>query len=129
MSKLSIAAQLAAIQKQKDLLAKKEAALRAESQGKVLFQIIKLAKDAGLSLDEIASAYEGQKTKPASKVKAKPSKTNSLKPHTMKGVKLPPKYRNPMDPNQTWTGRGVDPGWVAKLREAGILESALIQTN
>ncbi len=32
MSKLSIAAQLAAIQKQKDLLAKKEAALKAESQ-------------------------------------------------------------------------------------------------
>ena len=129
MSKLSISAQLAAIQKQKDLLAKKEAALRAESHGKVLIQIIKMAKDAGLSLDEIASAYEGHKVKYSSKVSAKPSKTTSLKPHTMKGVKLPPKYRNPMDPNQTWTGRGVDPGWVAKLREAGILESALIQTN
>ena len=129
MSKLSIAAQLAAIQKQKDILAKKEAALKAESHGKVLLQIIKMAKDAGLSLDEIASAYEGNKTKPTSKVSAKPSKTTSHKPHTMKGVKLPPKYRNPMDPNQTWTGRGVDPVWVAKLREAGILESALIQTN
>jgi DNA-binding protein H-NS len=129
MSKLTIAAQLAAIQKQKDLLAKKEAALRAESHGKVLIQIIKMAKDAGLSLEEIASAYEGHETKSTSKVSAKQSKTTSLKPHTMKGVKLPPKYRNPMDPNQTWTGRGVDPGWVAKLREAGILESALIQTN
>ena len=129
MSKPSIAAQLAAIQKQKDHLAKKEAALRAESHGKVLIQIIKMAKDAGLSLEEIASAYEVNKTKPTSKVVAKPSKTTSLKPHTMKGVKLPPKYKNPMDPNQTWTGRGVDPGWVAKLREAGILESALIRTG
>ena len=129
MSKLSIAAQLVAIQKQKDLLAKKEAALRAESHGKILIQIIKMAKEAGLSLDEIASAYEGHKTKSSSKVRAKPAKTNSPKPHTMKGVKLPPKYRNPIDPNQTWTGRGVDPGWVAKLREAGILESALVRTN
>jgi DNA-binding protein H-NS len=34
-----------------------------------------------------------------------------------------------MKPNQTWTGRGVDPGWVVKLREAGLLDSALIQFN
>jgi len=45
----------------------------------------------------------------------------------MKGVKLPAKYRNPLNPTQTWTGRGVDPAWVAKLRETGLLETALIQ--
>ena len=129
MTKLSIAAQLAAIQKQKDLLAKKEAALKAESHGKVLLQIIKMAKDAGLSLAEITSAYEGHKTKSPLKSNEKKYKNSSVKPHTMKGVKLPAKYRNPMDSNQTWTGRGVDPGWVAKLREAGLLESALIQSN
>ena len=128
MSKLSIAAQLAAIQKQKDLLVKKEAALMAESHGKVLTQIIKMAKDAGLSLEEVTSAYEGHKTKPIAKAKDKSTKKNSVKSHAMKGVKLPPKYRNPADPNQTWTGRGVDPIWVAKLREAGILESALTQS-
>jgi DNA-binding protein H-NS len=128
MSKLSIAAQLAAIQKQKDILAKKEAALKAASHGKIITQIIKMAKDAGLSLEEISSAYKGQI--PSSlKISAQPTKTTSVKPHTMKGVKLPPKYRNPMDPNQTWTGRGVAPGWVAKLREADLLESALIQKN
>jgi DNA-binding protein H-NS len=129
MSKLTIAAQLAAIQKQKELLAKKETALKAEYHGKILTQIIKMAKDAGLSLEEISSAYEGQKTKSSLKVSAQPTKTTSVKPHTMKGVKLPPKYRNPIDPNQTWTGRGVAPGWVAKLRVAGLLESALIQIN
>ncbi len=129
MSKLSIAAQLAAIQKQKDLLAKKEAALKAESHGKVLLQIIKMAKDAGLSLAEITSAYEGHKTKSPLKAIEKKPNNSSVKPHNMKGVKLPAKYRNPLDPNQTWTGRGVDPSWVAKLREAGLLESALIQSN
>jgi DNA-binding protein H-NS len=120
MSKLSIAAQLAAIQKQKDVLAKKEAALKAESHCKVLIQIIKMAKDAGLTLAEITSAYDRNKPKQVAKAKLKPSKTNSTKPHTMKGVKLPPKYRNPMDPNQTWTGRGVDPGWVLNLEKQGF---------
>ena len=129
MSKLSIAAQLAAIQKQKDLLAKKEAALKAESHAKVLTQIVKMAKEAGLSLAEITSAYEGYKTKSPVKTTERKSKNSSVKPHTMKGVKLPAKYRNPLVPNQTWTGRGVDPSWVAKLREAGLLESALIQSN
>ena len=57
MSKSSIASQLAAIQKQRDLLSKKEAALRAESHEKVLIQIIKMAKDASLTLAEIAAAY------------------------------------------------------------------------
>lgn len=129
MSKLSIAAQLAAIQKQKDLLLKKEAALKAESHGKVLIQIIKMAKDAGLSIVEITSAYEGHRTKPSIKATEKKSKNSLVKPHTMKGIKLPPKYRNPLDPSQTWTGRGVDPSWVAKLRQAGLLDSALIQSN
>ena len=132
MSKLSIAAQLAAIQKQKDILAKKEAALKAESHGKVLTLIIKMAKDAGLGLSEITAAFDGNKSKTSSKslpkTASKPKNNKSGKAHTMKGVKLPPKYRNPLDPNQTWTGRGVDPSWVAKLREAGVLESALIQS-
>jgi DNA-binding protein H-NS len=129
MRKLTIATQLAAIQKQKNLLAKKEAALKAESHGKVLTQIIKMAKEAGLSLAEISSAYESNRSKFSVKATQKKSKNNLAKTHTLKGVKLPPKYRNPLDPNQTWTGRGVDPSWVAKLREAGLLESALIEST
>jgi DNA-binding protein H-NS len=127
MSKPSIASQLAAIQKQRDLLAKKEAALKAESHGKVLAQIVKMAKDAGLTLAEITHAYESQKIKSISTTKIPSKKTSRAKAHTMRGVKLPAKYRNPFNPTQTWTGRGVDPAWVAKLRESGLLETALIQ--
>ena len=126
MSKPSIAAQLASIQKQRDLLSKKEAALRAESHGKVLLQIVKMAKDAGLTLAEIKSAYDDKKTKLANTPKKATKSSNKLRPHTMKGVKLPTKYKNPLNPNQTWTGRGVDPAWVATLRESGQLESALV---
>jgi hypothetical protein len=45
----------------------------------------------------------------------------------MKGVKLPAKYKNPANSMQKWTLRGVDPAWVAKLRDTGLIETALIQ--
>ena len=128
MSKPSIAAQLASIQKQRDLLSKKEAALKTESHGKVLLQIVKMAKDAGLTLAEITSAYDDKKTKSADTPKKSTKSSIKLKSHTMKGVKLPAKYKNPLNPNQTWTGRGVDPAWVATLRESGQLESALVHS-
>ena len=31
-----------------------------------------------------------------------------------KGSKVAPKYRNPKDPNQTWTGRGRRPNWMVE---------------
>jgi len=86
-----------------------------------------MARNAGLTLAEITAAYEGHKQKATIKPKAKTTKSGESKPKTMKVVKLPPKYRNPQDPNQTWTGRGVDSGWVANLTETGLLEFALIQ--
>lgn len=127
MSKLPFASQLANIQKQRDILAKKEVSLRAEYQGKILNQILKMANDAGLTLAEITAAFDNRKTKStiASKNSSKPILKS--KTHTMKGVKLPAKYRNPSNPTQTWSGRGVDPSWVAELRKSGQLESALIQ--
>jgi DNA-binding protein H-NS len=129
MSSKSIASQLAAIQKQKEILLKKEAALKAESHGKVLIEIIKMAKNAGLTLADITQAF-GQKA-PARSIKSKRTSANlnTGKTHTLKGVKLPAKYRNPQNHTQTWTGRGVDPSWVASLRESGLLETALISQN
>ena len=82
MTKLSIAAQLASIQKQRDLLSKKEAALKAESHGKVLLQIVKMAKDAGLTLAEITSAYEDKKNKPVGTPKKSTKSSTKLKTHT-----------------------------------------------
>ncbi|MEN1929573.1 H-NS histone family protein [Luteimonas sp. MJ204] len=30
------------------------------------------------------------------------------------GIKVAPKYRNPAQPEQTWTGRGKQPRWLAE---------------
>ena len=32
---------------------------------------------------------------------------------------VPPKYRNPTDPMQTWSGRGKQPRWVGSQIQAG----------
>lgn len=36
-----------------------------------------------------------------------------------KSTKGMPKYANPADPSQTWTGRGRKPNWVIEAIEAG----------
>jgi DNA-binding protein H-NS len=42
------------------------------------------------------------------------------KPATGKrGGKVAPKYRNPNDPEQTWTGRGMKPRWLQALMDQG----------
>lgn len=33
--------------------------------------------------------------------------------------KVPPKYRNPAKPSETWTGRGKHPRWMAALVKKG----------
>lgn len=42
---------------------------------------------------------------------------------------VPPKYRNPADTTQTWTGRGRKPKWIAEaLANGGTLDDFLIET-
>ena len=41
----------------------------------------------------------------------------ATKGNTLKGVKVPPKYRGPK--GETWAGRGVHPRWLAALLKRG----------
>jgi DNA-binding protein H-NS len=42
--------------------------------------------------------------------------------------RVPPKYRNPDNPSETWTGRGRQPRWLAAaLKRGGRLEDFLIE--
>lgn len=122
MARITVASQLAAIRKQRDLLEKKEQALKAKSHDKVLAKIVAMVKDAGLTVSDITKALGSGKPAKAAKT-ARASKKGALA-----GKKVAPKYRNPANPEQTWTGRGVSPAWVQELKAAGTLESALIQT-
>jgi DNA-binding protein H-NS len=63
------------------------------------------AKEHGFTLDELVGG------KPAAK----------------SGTKGAPKYANPANPAQTWTGRGRQPNWVKEaLAEGRTLESMAI---
>lgn len=55
----------------------------------------KAARDHGFSLDEIIAAQKKS------------------------GKKNPPKYRNPEDPRQTWSGRGRQPAWIKEAVNEG----------
>jgi len=118
----TIAVRLAALKKQQEALAKKEQALKATAHAKVLAKIVQLAKDAGLLASDIAKALNA--SKPA---KAKPSRAPKAGKKTGPRRKVAPKYHNPENHAETWTGRGLSPKWVAKLKASGRLESALIK--
>ncbi len=117
----TVAAQLAALKKQQEALLKKEQALKAKAHDKVLAKIVQMAKDAGLSASDIAKALNAGK--PA---KAKTAKASKAGKKTGPRGKVAPKYRNPANHAETWTGRGVSPKWVAELKASGKLETALI---
>lgn len=64
-----------------------------------------VAREFGFSLNELAETAAPRKRKSAE-----------------------PKYANPKDPSQTWTGRGRKPGWIVAALERGkSLESMLIK--
>ncbi len=120
MARTTVANQLAAIRKQRELLDKKEQALKSKSNDKVLTKIVAMAKDAGLTAADIAKALNAGKPAKAGKA------PKAAKKGGLAGKKVAPKYRNPANPEQTWTGRGVSPTWVQALKATGTLDSALI---
>ncbi len=49
-------------------------------------------------------------------------KGRSVKPNgkgPARGIKLKPKYRNPVNRKETWAGRGLRPKWVVELVKQG----------
>lgn len=77
-----------------------------EMQEQAMIQIRELANEAGLDLMDIAS-----KTKRGPKA----------------GTVVPAKYKNPENPEETWTGRGRKPRWLAeKIDNGANLDDFLI---
>jgi len=116
MARTSVETQLAKLRREREALEKKEKALLARTQGRALERIVALARENAVSAEQIAEALKGGRARKGGR--GAPAKA---------GSKVPPKYRNPNNPAQTWTGRGRSPQWVADLRAAGSLEGALIR--
>ncbi|MDB5813160.1 MAG: transcriptional regulator [Rhodocyclales bacterium] len=88
-----------------------EIARRSEtSKRDLLKKVQKLAAEAGVPLSELLGVKKEPKTAAR---KATPKKTRGSK------GKVAPKYRNPADASQTWTGRGRQPLWVSGYVASG----------
>lgn len=124
MPRVSTATQLEKIRAARLKLEKEEKRLMSRSHDKALSQIVQIARSAGLTAEQITAALGG---------KAKAAKSGTAKAPKAKrataGRKVAPKYRDPANPSQTWTGRGRTPVWVQALQNAGQLESALIKAE
>ncbi len=120
MATQSIASKLAALKKQQKALEKKQAAMNDKKVSNALAKIKKIFKSTPrLTLEQVQDALTGKKRKATATKTAGASK--------LAGKKVAPKYRNPANANETWTGRGKAPIWASALKTAGTLDSALIK--
>ena len=62
-----------------------------------------VAREFGYSFNELAESATPRKRKPAD-----------------------PKYANPDDPSQTWTGRGRKPRWMVDALERGVSRESML---
>ncbi|GLQ50199.1 H-NS family nucleoid-associated regulatory protein [Dyella flava] len=81
--------------------------LRKEKVGKLREKVLAMIKAEGYSFDDIFGGARGAVTK-------------------RRGTgAVAPKYRNPADPEQTWSGRGKRPRWFNDALKAGKKEKDL----
>jgi len=79
--------------------------LKKENAAKVKEKIHNLIKAEGFTFDELFGTSRGRKRATGS---------------------VAPKYRNPANPDQTWSGRGKHPRWFNDALKAGKKEKDLL---
>ncbi len=70
------------------------------------------AKNEGYTLEELFGAGAGTSS-------ATRAPRGTAKKARKSLGKVPPKYRNPANPEETWTGRGKQPRWLAAYTSEG----------
>jgi DNA-binding protein H-NS len=65
---------------------------------------------------EVAAEYGLTLSKVLIKESKEASTQNTKKPQ----APLPPKYTNPVNPSQTWSGKGHQPKWVKEALKEGL---------
>ena len=92
--------------------AKKRQALLSQRTpvAKVRSKLTKLAKAEGYTIEELFGAGSGG---------GRPARAPAAARGARKLGKVAPKYRNPENPKETWTGRGKQPRWLAAYTAKG----------
>lgn len=84
-------------------------------------ELVKLGKDVQKALSTLEKRERKAALDAAEKAAAEHGFSLSELAGLKKGkaTKNPPKYRNPEDPEQTWSGRGRKPAWINAAEAAG----------
>lgn len=118
LSAKELQALIAKANKRKKTLAKRKpvAAVRKK--------LVSMAKAEGYTVDELFGTGRMVKEKSGTGAARKGSGRKS----PAKGAKVPPKYRNPANPDQTWAGRGMQPKWLsAEIAKGRKLEDFAVK--
>lgn len=100
-------------------LKKKQLRVSSQEIKEVAKQIQELARDRGMESDQVLELV----------MQAIDRYPLKRKRGGSRGV-VPPKYRNPNNPAETWTGRGRQPKWVEELLNQGrTLDDLLIHSD
>ena len=107
LSAKQLEAVIARAKKRKDALSQRKpiAAVRKK--------LVAMAKADGYTIAELfGDEGAGAQAAPAKRAARKSTKGRSL-------GKVAPKYRNPENPKETWSGRGMQPRWLAEQVRRG----------
>jgi DNA-binding protein H-NS len=104
LSQKQLDAVVKAAQERKAFLAKRFPA------AKVKAQVVKFVTAHGYSVEELFGAGAARRKAASTQAPAK---------RTRKIGKVAPKYRNPADSSETWSGRGRTPRWLSALLAKG----------
>ncbi|GAB2502877.1 H-NS histone family protein [Lysobacter humi (ex Lee et al. 2017)] len=77
-----------------------------------------IARAEGYSITELFGARSGVSAATPAGPRA-PAKRAKRGPSKMAGTKVEPKYRNPANAAETWSGRGKQPRWLAAYTAQG----------
>lgn len=88
---------------------RKEVLVKRKSPASVRAKVNRLLKEEGYTVEELFGTGGGA---------ARPARA-SKKTAGRKTAKVAPKYRNPANPKETWTGRGRQPRWLTAYTDQG----------
>src|SRR5206468_7350413 len=104
-----------------DLIKRAQVALRERSSQR-LEELRRLAREAGY---EVTLTRIGEDT--GRRKRGQPGKSGKREGDRRRSP-VQPKYRNPDNPSETWSGRGRQPRWlVAQLRAGGRIDDFSIK--
>ena len=119
----------------------KDELLKSKAADKVIARVLKIVKENGVTRKQLLTALDNDSVYGDGKgtvevvavveatdadVKVEAKKSRATIGADDKRLKVLPKYQNPFDLTEKWSGRGIPPSWAKKLKDANMLESARI---